>query len=496
MPDSPAPPRKILIYAFATFAPFFREVIRLSKERGENIQWGVVIPRAAFSNFFDDLVAPAGRFYLYEGFNEIFEGGSGSPHLSRSEDNIDRILAVDKDGYRHEESAFQHRIAATMLTLYRRFLESFRPDCVIFPPLETVDGVALLALCQEMGITPAYSVHMRNLGESFFSNSLYERVPVYFGSCSNEDRAKARLFITDFLAGRRGAGDMPEGATEGPRTVYARSPLAVRILRNIRDRFTKERYHRGEDHLIQKIKVNLAKPLYAFRRIRHRMTQSRIFDITVERPALPPHFILYAAQVTPESSINTLAQFFVDQTRVIDLLRLNLPHGYAVLVKEHPAMAGSRPRSFYDHLRRLPGVVLVAPDVPIRRLIEKADMVATVTGTIGLEAFLLDKPCLMFGRNFFSHLCHQVDRIDGLQAEIAELLAEFRPKSDTEKVEAIARLYSVSYAFAPFEPYYRPEAMSRSNVENYLDALHDHLARLAGAKISAQGRDSMSAIRP
>lgn len=486
MPDIQAPPRKILIYAFATFAPFFREVILLSKERGEKIHWGVVIPRAAFVNFFDDLVARASRFYLYDHFNEVFDGDPGSPHLSRAEDNIDRILAVDKDGYRHEESAFQHRAAATMLTLYRRFLEDFKPDCVIFPPLETVDGVVLLALCQEMGITPAYSVHMRNLGESFFSDSLYERAPAYSGSYTSEDRAKARLFIDDFLAGRRGAGDMPEGASDGPRTFYARPSLAVRILRNIRDRITKERYHRGEDHLIQKIKVNLAKPLYAFRKIRHRMTQDRIFDVTVQRPALPRHFILYAAQVTPESSINTLAQFFVDQTRVVDLLRLNLPHGYAVLVKEHPAMAGSRPRSFYDNLRRLPGVVLVAPDVPIRALIEKADVIATVTGTIGLEAFLMDKPCLMFGRNFFSHLCHRVDRIDGLRDQIARLLAHHRPTSQEEKVEAIARLYGVSYPFATFEPYYRPEAMARRNIENFLDAVQGHLARLAATKASIQ----------
>lgn len=496
MPDIPAPPRKILVYAFATFAPFFREVIRLSRERGENIHWGVILPRAPFIGFFDDLVDSESQFYLYENFNEVFEGDPGSPHLSRAEDNIDRILAVDKDGYRHEESAFQHRVAATILTLYRRFLGDFKPDCVVFPPLETVDGVALLTLCQEMSIAPLYSVHMRNLGESFFSDSLYERAPAYFGSCTNEDRAKARVFIDEFLAGRRGAGDMPEAATQGPRAFYARPPLAVRVLRSIRDKMTKERYHRGEDHLIQKIKVNLAKPLYAFRRMRHRMTRDHIFDVTAERPALPQRFILYAAQVTPESSINTLAQFFVDQTRVIDLLRLNLPHGYAVLVKEHPSMAGSRPRSFYNQLRRLPGVVLAAPDVPIRWLIEKADVVATVTGTIGLEAFLLDKPFLMFGRNFFSHLCHRIDRIDEFRDEIARLLAHYRPTSPEEKVEAIARLYNISYAFALFEPYYRPEAMSRGNVENFLDAVHDHLARLAGAKASTQGRDSMSALRP
>lgn len=357
MPETPAPPRKILIYAFATFAPFFREVIRISQERGDNIHWGVVLPRAPFVRFFDGLVDSDSWLYLCENFNAVFEGEPGSPHLSWAEDNVDRILAVDKDGYRHKTSAFQHRCAATILTLFRRFLGQFRPDCVVFPPMETVDGALLLALCQEMGITPLYAVHMRNLGESFFSESLYERIPAYFGLSTNVDRANARTFIDEFLLGHRGPADMPDSATQGPCVFYPPPPLVTRIVRSIRDRITKEHYYRGEDHFLQKVRVNLLKPVSAFRRLRHCLTQEKIFDVTPKRPALPKRFILYAAQVTPESSINTLAQFFVDQIRVIDLLRLNLPHGFSLLVKEHLTMAGSRPRSFNDQLRRLSGAV-------------------------------------------------------------------------------------------------------------------------------------------
>lgn len=101
----------------------------------------------------------------------------------------------------------------------------------------------------------------------------------------------------------------------------------------------------------------------------------------------------------------------------------------------------------------------------------------------------------MFGRNFFSHLCHPVDWIDGLRDDIAKLLAQHRSKSHEEKVEAIARLYNVSYPFALFEPYFRPEAMARGNVENFLAAIQDHLARLAGMKATSLGV-SMSDSRP
>ncbi len=470
---------RILIFAFSTFAPFFREAIRISRESGDNTHWGVVIPRASYLHFFDDQIPSEDRLYLYQEFNSFFRGMPPSPSLSGAEDNLERIMAIDKDGYRHEEGVFQRRWAATALALYRRFLDRFAPDCVIFPPLETVEGALLLSLCQERGIRCLHVVHMRNLGYSFFSESLYERLPKYFGIVTDDAREMARRFIDDFLAGKRRPSDMPEGADRGRRASYSPRPLLLRIIHNIRYRLTKERHYRGEDTFIAKIKVNLAKPLYAYRKLRHRLTESQYFDVTPRAPDLPSRYILYAAQVSPESSINTLAQFYIDQTRVIDLLRFAMPDGCTLLVKEHPAMAGSRPSSFYRYLKRCPGVLSVAPTIPVESLLPKAELVATVSGTIGLESYLLDKPCLIFGRNFFAHLCRAADRVDALRQEIATLLADYRPANLGEKVEAIARLYAVAYPFALFEPFYRPEVLAEQNVVNFLNGLHDHLRRCA-----------------
>lgn len=475
---------KILIYAASPCALVFREAVLLANERGSSIEWGAMICRAPFLHRFDDLISAENRFYLYERFNEIFATDPKIPFLSKSEDNLERSLACDKDGYRRESKEFQHRAAATMLSIFREVLVKFRPDAVLFPPLETVDGVLLLSLCQELGITPLHTVHMRNLGESFFSASLYETPPPYFGVCDDGHRDKARCFIGEFLAGQRGAGQLPDFGSDNEQAHYPRQHFLLRLMRAVRDKLTRERYYRGEDRLLLRIKMMLVRPLYAFRRLRYRLTRDRLFDVTPERGGLPGRFILYAAQVTPEASINTLAQFFVDQERVIDLLRLTMPHGYAVVVKEHPSMAGSRPSSFYRRLRRLSGVVLVSPDVPMRTLIEKADIVSTVTGTVALEAFLLDKPVLMFGRTFFSHLCHLVDKIDGLQDDMRQLIANFCPLSHEEKVEAIARLYAVAYPFAVFEPYYLPQTLARGNIANFLDAICAHMKRLGQVNAS------------
>jgi len=479
-----APPLRVLFFAFATYALVLRALIDRGRADGVPIRWGAIVPRRAFLGEVAASVPESDRLYLFQDFARVFASTPTAPALDGAEDNLARVMAVDKDGYRHESSAFQERSAATMLALMGAFLDRFRPDCVVFPPLETVDGVLLLSLCQARGIACAHMVHMRNMGESFFSPSLYETLPPYFGPATDADRCKAERFIAEFRAGTRHPLDMPAAAQGPPVIAFTPPPLTLRLLRSLADRLGPERLYRGEDGFVLRVKRNLVRPLYAFRRWRHRATRGRIFHILSETDPIPDRFVLYAAQVSPESSINTLAQFFVAQERVIDLLRFAVPPGYTLLVKEHPAMAGSRPFGFYARLRRMAGVRLVAPEVPMAALLARAALVTSVTGTVGLEAYLAGKPSLLFGRSFFSHLCGRADRIDGLAAEVARLIGQ-PPAGEEEMREEIARLYHVAYRFAPFEPVYRPEVLSAGNIGAMLHGLIDHLARLQDVRSAA-----------
>src|SRR6185437_10215324 len=60
------------------------------------------------------------------------------------------------------------------------------------------------------------------------------------------------------------------------------------------------------------------------------------YDIATAQE-LPPRFIFYPLQYTPESSINVPAPYLVDQFRVVDALRFAMPSDCALVVKEHPA---------------------------------------------------------------------------------------------------------------------------------------------------------------
>src|SRR5208282_2465277 len=99
---------------------------------------------------------------------------------------------------------------------------------------------------------------------------------------------------------------------------------------------------------------------------------------------------------------------------------------------EHPASIGYRPRDFYRALRRKPGVVMAHPDFSNRHLIENASLNVSVTGTVGLECYIMGKPCLLIGSVFFKHLCHHIDSLDGLGNQIRDVIANHVPPTEKE----------------------------------------------------------------
>ena len=63
---------KIFIYAFANTALFFNEVFRMSINRGDNIEWGVIYPSHNHKLRSSDILKKENIFYLYEDFNTYY----------------------------------------------------------------------------------------------------------------------------------------------------------------------------------------------------------------------------------------------------------------------------------------------------------------------------------------------------------------------------------------------------------------------------------------
>ena len=187
--------------------------------------------------------------------------------------------------------------------------------------------------------------------------------------------------------------------------------------------------------------------------------------------------MLYALQYTPESSINGLSPYYVDQIRAIDHLLLGLPSGVFLAVKEHPAMSGLRPSSFYKHLLLRPNVALFSEETPTRDMINNSLFVSTVTGTIAIEAFMLKKEVLQFGPSLFKHLTFLPAAPHELKDQIFNILKYSQIKTDREIVTELAKYHNISRDFRVHDPTFYPEIVLNGNLKCFLEALLEHIQR-------------------
>jgi len=111
-------------------------------------------------------------------------------------------------------------------------------------------------------------------------------------------------------------------------------------------------------------------------------------------------YIYWPLHVRPEGSSNVLS---LGQDELVLIRRFceALPPGIELVVKENPIMFGQRHRNFYKELKSTEKIYLVDPDMNSIDLILGAGGVAGVSGTVLLEAQLLSKPSIAFGKPEF-----------------------------------------------------------------------------------------------
>ena len=116
-------------------------------------------------------------------------------------------------------------------------------------------------------------------------------------------------------------------------------------------------------------------------------------------------FAFYPLQSEPEASLLLLAPDITDQVILIERIARALPAGMLLYVKEHPSMVPLRPRRYYKRIKAIPNARLMYPSISSFDLINKAELITTINGTVGWEALQLGKPVITFGSifyNFFS----------------------------------------------------------------------------------------------
>lgn len=144
-------------------------------------------------------------------------------------------------------------------------------------------------------------------------------------------------------------------------------------------------------------------------------------------------FVYFPLHVTDDFKVKRVIPHCVDQAYLIEQLADALPHGYDLVLKEHPVSIGRNPLSFLRRITQRANVRLVDPTTSSHDLIRQAAAVIVISSTVGLEALLHNRPVMTMGQPFYSGygVTVDVDSFREIRAAVSRVLT-FEP--DRERV--------------------------------------------------------------
>jgi hypothetical protein len=226
--------------------------------------------------------------------------------------------------------------------------------------------------------------------------------------------------------------------------------------------FTNENMEQDDVTLL----VNTAKRIQKsikeeWNRERYKSVKTSFFESNTERP-----YVFVGLHKQPEASVDVLGRYYEDQLQNIKNLWRALPEGWDLLVKEHKIAIGDRPVSFYKAIQSLPNVYLINENTVSYPIIAKAQLVATVSGTIAYEASLMDIPAITFAPCFFNDLnkCEHIT-LDTLAKYNLKQIAN-KLVSKKNNVEEFSRfIYENSFYGNIIDPVSDPRVMEPENIK-------------------------------
>ena len=125
-------------------------------------------------------------------------------------------------------------------------------------------------------------------------------------------------------------------------------------------------------------------------------------------------FFIFPLHYEPEASTAVRAFYFSDQLALIRLIAKVLPLGVKLVVKEHAGNQGYRKPEFYRELSYMHNVIMLPPHFDVFSLLRRCNGVITLTGRMGWEAIVNQKPVICLGQTFWS-LLESVHRVESWQ---------------------------------------------------------------------------------
>jgi hypothetical protein len=112
--------------------------------------------------------------------------------------------------------------------------------------------------------------------------------------------------------------------------------------------------------------------------------------------------IFFPLHYDPDLSSLLYARNNSNQIEVIRKLSLNIPDSYTLVIKEHPAMYLNRNKNFYKNILKNYNVILIDGLKTSKQLIENADAIITLSGTVGFESIFYGKRPIILADDYYN----------------------------------------------------------------------------------------------
>lgn len=153
--------------------------------------------------------------------------------------------------------------------------------------------------------------------------------------------------------------------------------------------------------------------------IRARRARGLYSDLAPGRP-----FLYFPLHVMDDYKLKRVIPHCANQVGLIEQVARALPHGYDLVVKEHPMSIGRNSLQFLRSLARMRNVRIVPPKTGSHALIAQSRGVVVISSTVGLEALLHGKPVMTLGQPFYSGfgVTLDIDNFADIRASVPRLV--------------------------------------------------------------------------
>ncbi len=154
--------------------------------------------------------------------------------------------------------------------------------------------------------------------------------------------------------------------------------------------------------------------IFLLNRIDRRYTQKmfRFYSDNISQVDYNRKYVFFAMHFQPERTTLPLGGAFNEQYNAINILSKSMPPDWVIYVKEHPRQFTQRRLilkqkhfrdiSDYKKILELKNVLLLSAFEDVDKLMKHAQFSATISGAVGWQSLLQNRPCVVFGNPWYS----------------------------------------------------------------------------------------------